>query len=121
MFKCIQVTLLSCLIVLVTGGYASLIAVNKIAETIKPSGIHEDCMELLPGQIMEYSFESSRPVNFNLHCHEDSGVEYQISKDGVSTDKGTFRCEKKQHYCLMWTNPSSEPVSLNYDYRLRSK
>ena len=112
---------LSCFIVLIAGGHAFLAAADNKSETIKPSGIHEDCMELVPGQILDYSFEASKPVDFNLHCHEDSGVSYEISKDRVTEDKGTFVCKKRQHYCLMWTNQGSEPVGLNYSYSIGKK
>lgn len=116
-----RMTVLSCFIVVIAGGCASLGATDKTSETVKPSGIHEDCMELLPGQILEYSFEASKPLNFNIHCHEDHGVVYGSTKDGVSGDKGTFRCEKKQYYCLMWTNPGSEPVDLVYSYSIKKE
>jgi hypothetical protein len=112
---------LSFFIIFITGGNSSLIAADKASETIKPSGVSEDCMELLPGQILEYSFEATKPLNFNIHYHEDHDVIYGITKDGVSEDKGTFRCEKKQYYCLMWTNPGSEPVSLIHTYQIRNK
>ena len=112
---------LSCFIAVITGGCASLVVADKTSETIKPSGIHEDCMELLSGQILEYSFEASKPVNFNVHYHEDQDVVYGITKDGVSGDKGTVHCEKKQYYCLMWTNPGAEPVGLVYSYSIKKK
>ena len=121
MARLCRMMLLSCFIVVITGGCASLVATDKTSETIKPSGIHEDCMELLPGQILEYSFEASKPLNFNVHYHEDHDVVYGITKDGVSGDKGTFRCEKKQYHCLMWTNPGSEPVGLVYSYSIKKK
>jgi hypothetical protein len=113
--------LLSCFIVVITEGCASLGAADKTSETIKPSGIHEDCVELISGQILEYSFEASKPLNFNLHYHEDHDVVYGITKDGVSGDKGTFLCEKKQYYCLMWTNPGAEPVGLVYSYSIKEE
>jgi hypothetical protein len=112
---------LSACIALVAGGCASLPAADKTSETIKPSGISEDCMELLPGQILGYSFDASKPLNFNIHYHEDHDVIYGITKDGISEDKGTYRCEKKQYYCLMWTNPGSDPVSLDYSYQIKNK
>jgi hypothetical protein len=112
---------LSCFIIVITGSCASLVAADQTSETIKPSGIHEDCMELLPDQILEYSFEASKPLNFNVHYHEDHDVVYGITKDGVSGDKGTFHCEKKQYYCLMWTNAGSESVGLVYSYSIRKK
>ena len=121
MLRLCRMMVLSCFIVVITVGCASLVATDKKSETIKPSGIHEDCMELISGQILEYSFEASKPLNFNLHYHEDHDVIYGITKDWVSGDKGTFRCEKKQYYCLMWTNPGSEPVGLAYSYSIKKK
>jgi hypothetical protein len=106
--------MLSWFIAVTTGGCASLATVDKKSETIKASGIHEDCMELLPGQILEYSFEASKSLDFNIHYHEDREVVYGIKKNGISGDKGVFHSNKKQYYCLMWTNPGSEPVDLVY-------
>jgi len=94
MARLCRMMVLSCFIVVITGGCASLVVADKTRETIKPSGIHEDCMELLSGQILEYSFEASTPLNFNVHYHDDHDVVYGITKDGVSGDNGTFRCEK---------------------------
>ena len=121
MLRLCRMMVLTFFIVVITGGCASLVATDKKSETIKPSGIHEDCMELISGQILEYSFEASKPLNFNLHYHEDHDVIYGITKDGVSGDKGTFRCEQKQYYCLIWTNPAPEPVDLVYSYSIKKK
>lgn len=121
MARLCRMMVLSCFIVVITGGCASLAVADNKSETIKPSGIHEDCMELVPGQILDYVFEASKPLNFNVHYHEDHDVVYGITKDGVSSDKGMFRCERKQYYCLMWTNPNSEPASLNYSYSIGKK
>ena len=121
MLRCFFIMVLSGCIVLTAGGTSFLAAAESKTETIKPEGVHEDCLEMVPGQILDYSFEASKPVDFNLHCHEDDGVSYAISKDGVSSDKGTFVCEKRQHYCLMWTNPGSETVSLTYSYSTKKK
>jgi len=76
-------------------------------------------MELLSGQILEYSFEASKSLDVNIHYHEDHEVIYGITKNGISGDKGVFHSNKKQYYCLMWTNPGSEPVDLVYSYRIR--
>jgi hypothetical protein len=100
----------------VTGGCATLGANDKgkISETLKPSGVHEDCMELSSGQGIEYSFTSSKPLNFNIHYHEDRGIFYAVQKDNTTHEDGRFQAEKKQYYCLMWTNPQSEHVDLAY-------
>ena len=121
MMRCFRIMMLSCFLVFITGGFSFLTAADNKSETIKPSGIHEDCMELVPGQILDYSFDASGPTDFNLHFHEDSGVSYEISKDGVSSDRGTYSCNRKQYYCLMWTNPGLEQVSLTYSYSTKTK
>ncbi len=100
---------------LIVGGCASVGAKVQATETLKPSGIREDCLELLPGQGLNYSFEASAPLNFNIHYHENEKVSYEVSKDAVSKDAGIFLAKKEQYYCLMWTNPGSEPVTLRYE------
>ncbi|HXX80095.1 MAG TPA: hypothetical protein VEI46_00970 [Thermodesulfovibrionales bacterium] len=121
MVRLSRIMVLSCVMVFIMGGLSSLAARDNKSETIKPSGIHEDCTELVPGETLDYFFNASRPLNFNVHYHEDHNVVYVITKDGVSSDKGTFRCEKKQYYCLMWTNSGSESVSLTYSYSTEKK
>ncbi len=92
---------------------------SKITETIKPSGMHEDCIELMPSQILDYSFESSNRVNFNIHYHENSDIIYFTAVDNTSKEYGSFNPKKKQYYCLMWTNPSNESISITYTYNVR--
>jgi hypothetical protein len=115
MFNGIRMAMLFSLSVLLAGGCASLPAQDKNTETLKPAGVHEDCMELLPGETLDYSFEASSPLDFNVHYHEDHGVFYVVSKDASRADKGTYLCEKQQYYCLMWTNPGAETATLLYE------
>ncbi len=86
--------------------------------TVQMTKYFEDCMELLPGQKMEYSFETAKPVNFNIHYHEEKDIIYPISKEYISELEGIFHCEKKQYYCLMWTSPYSEPITLTYKCKI---
>lgn len=113
------------IVVIITGCAATSVKIAgnevKNTEAIKPSAVHEDCMELLPGQVLSYSFETSQPVTFNIHCHDEGGISYPVQKDDVSKDEGTFYCERRQHYCLMWTNPHKESINLIYDYKVTDK
>jgi hypothetical protein len=36
---------------------------------IEPGDSYEECVELVPNQLMHYSFTSSKNVNFNVHYH----------------------------------------------------
>ena len=111
------------LLVIVTGACATLSASDKgsVSETLKPSGIHEDCMELSSGQGIVYSFESSKSLNFNIHYHEDKNIIFGVKKDNTSHENGRFQAEKKQYYCLMWTNPQSEQVKLVYTVNIEQR
>ncbi len=91
---------------------------EKVTETIKPFGIHEDCMELTPDKILYYSFESSNVLNFNIHYH-NSEVSYPIVANNTSRENGSFRPKKRQYYCLMWINPHNETLNISYTYTLR--
>jgi len=91
---------------------------GKITEALKPSGIHEDCFEMLPGEMLDYSFESTKTVKFNIHCHEGSDIIYNVIKNDITSDKGNFSPRIKQYYCLMWTNPHHEALTITYSYNV---
>jgi hypothetical protein len=90
----------------------------RYAKTLEP-GIFEDCFEMNAGQILEYSFEAEKPVNFNIHYHEDDKMFFPVSEDSVVSKRGTFIAEKKQYYCFMLTNPYQRVIS--FDYQLSVK
>jgi hypothetical protein len=85
---------------------------------IKPSGIHEDCFEILPDQKLECVFEGTKPLDFNIHYHEDKEIYYPVKKDNVSIDEDVFYPEIKQYYCLMWTNKKNRTITLTYEYNI---
>jgi hypothetical protein len=80
---------------------------------ITARAIHEECAKLHPGEVIEYRFESSVPVDFNIHYHDGKVVVMPISRQKVKADATTFRALTEQDYCLMWeTGP--EPASVDY-------
>ncbi len=82
------------------------------------SGYFEKCENMSLGNKLVYSFKVLKPVNFNIHYHVRTQIFYPITKDGILSLEGTFYPEKKQMYCLMWTNPHSEIVTLFYDFKV---
>jgi len=94
---------------------------------IKPSKSYEDCIEVLPGQIMKYSFTSSNFVNFNIHYHTEEELFYPVDKKGVMTWKGSldlqeldYYTEDQEFFCVMWDNLNSEPVKLSFSFEAKS-
>jgi hypothetical protein len=79
-------------------GEAKTVAKQDIA----PYGIHEDCADLAAGDRLDYRFESTTPVKFNIHYHEGGMVLMPITRDDVTSDSGVFAPRNQQSYCLMW-------------------
>lgn len=89
--------------------------------TISPTQSYEDCAEMTEQNVLVYSFKSSGPVNFNVHYHESGNVTYAVQSNSTSSEEGKFLPDRKQYYCLMWTNTQSEPVQVSYSYKVEKK
>ncbi len=95
---------------------------------IRPNRSYEECVELLPSHVMEYSFKASKPVDFNIHYHGEEKVFYPVSKVDVNQWRGTIDVSSQSYYkkeledfCLMWQNPHSDRVIVTFDYEIRDK
>ena len=121
MLKAFAVAFIICVSTVSMTGCSSIPWNSETSVLIKPSKFHEDCIQLLPGDSLIYSFKTSDPVDFNIHYHENGKIFYPVSKKSVSGEKGEYRAGGKQFHCLMWTNPQKEPVSLTYSYNIREK
>ena len=64
--------------------------------------IHEECFRLEEGDRVEFRFESTEPVDFNLHYHEGRAVVMPISRDKSTEHAGVYVATLVQDYCLMW-------------------
>jgi hypothetical protein len=91
---------------------------EKIDVTVAPGKIHEVCYELAKGQGIEYRFQSSRTMDFNLHFHEGTVIEYPVEKNAVQKAEGSYTAVKDQIYCLMWTNRHPDPCTLEGSVKL---
>ena len=101
----------------------------SVSNTVKinSSGSYEDCLELLPGQIMNYSFNASNFVNFNIHYHTAKELHYPIKKKGVMMGKGSLDIQELDYYtteqeffCVMWDNLNPEPVQVSFSCEVKS-
>jgi hypothetical protein len=69
---------------------------------INPFELHEECVQMGPGDRLVYRFKAQRPVAFNIHYHEGKTVIMPVSRDATMEEDGTFRPLAAQDYCLMW-------------------
>jgi hypothetical protein len=71
-------------------------------QPLPPYQYHEECLPLRPGDRIDYGFESSEPVAFNIHYHEGNAVLMPITRENSRADSGIFAPPVAQDYCLMW-------------------
>lgn len=83
---------------------------------IAPYAIHEDCFRLAAGDRLDWRFESTTPVDFNLHYHEGPAVLMPVTLLASYGSSGIFPALSAQDYCAMW---EAGPAGAIVSYRLR--
>jgi hypothetical protein len=78
--------------------------------------ILEECYALEAGDRLEYRFESTAPVDFNLHYHEGGAVVMPVSRERTLEAAGVYVVPTAQDYCFAWESGAAGAV---LDYRLR--
>lgn len=85
---------------------------------IRPFEWHEECMHIAVGNRVEFAFESSEPVDFNIHYHEGNMVILPLVREKTRADAGVFAPLSAQDYCLTWEAGRAGTL---IDYRIRLK
>lgn len=86
--------------------------------TIKPGKIFEKCMVINAAQKLDYEFDSSAKVDFNLHYHKGEAIYYPVKADKTTGETGVYESQVREEFCLMWENKTSTDVLLNYRYKV---
>lgn len=98
--------------ILLAGTVAAQSAGKPFSHMIKPRGVAEECFKLAGGESVGYAFESTVPVDFNIHFHRGEAVEYPVKIDGASRANDRFSAPSTEEFCLMWTNRTPGAVSV---------
>jgi hypothetical protein len=69
---------------------------------IAPYAMHEECLRLSPGDRIDYRYESSAALDFNIHYHESNAVLAPVVRERSTADSGTFEASIAHDYCLTW-------------------
>ena len=85
---------------------------KPFAHTVRPRQIAEECVQLAAGQSIAYAFETSAPVDFNIHFHKGDDVVYPVQRDQVQRGDERFTAASAGDYCLMWTNTTLQMVTV---------
>lgn len=85
-------------------------------QALAPYELHEECLRLVPGDRIDYTFDSTEPVAFNIHFHAGNAVVMPVVRENTRADAGIFAPPIGEHYCLMW---EAGPAGALIDYRIR--
>jgi hypothetical protein len=86
---------------------------KPIRLTIAPGKVGEVCMPLEAGDTLAWHFKSSVEVDFNLHQHIGKEVLMPVERKAVAEDRAEHRVDRKNDWCLMWTAPAGQRVTVN--------
>ncbi len=84
----------------------------KTQSNIQPGKFTEVCGKLKKGNLIRWQFDSSAPLDFNIHYHEGKEVIFPYKMNAIKSAKEELLISLDQDYCWMWTNKSSEAVKL---------
>ena len=71
-------------------------------------------MALVRGQKLRFRFDSTHPLNFNLHYHAGNKVRYAVRRNGALGVEEEFQAPDSRVYCFMWRNPNDDAAVLNF-------
>ena len=83
---------------------------------LTPYDIRDDCVRLSPGDRLDYTFDATEPVAFEIRYREGAAALAPIARSGVLTDAGVYAASLAREYCLVW---EAGPAGALVDYRLR--
>jgi hypothetical protein len=84
----------------------------KTQSNIQPGKFSEVCGKLKKGNLIRWQFDSSAPLDFNIHYHEGKEIFFPYKMNAIKSAKEELLISLDQDYCWMWTNKSGEAVKL---------
>jgi hypothetical protein len=86
---------------------------------IAPGKVGEVCMALGAGDSLAWEFDASAPLDFNLHHHVGKKVLMPVERKAVAADRAEHRADRRNDWCLMWTAPAAQAVTVRGHWRVR--
>jgi hypothetical protein len=83
---------------------------------IAPFEVFEECVQLVPGDRLDYRFEAKRPVTFHIYYMDGLTFVAPVSRDDVMEYSGVFNPPYQRRYCLRWEAGREGAI---IDYRIR--
>jgi hypothetical protein len=77
----------------------------------------EECFALTAAERIEYRFEATTAVDFNLHTHRGGETITPVDVKRTRAQAGTYAAPRAEEYCLMWTNAGATPAFVRGEWR----
>ena len=90
---------------------------SPLAIDVQTGKAAEECFQLAAGERVEYQFESSVPLDFNLHTHRGNEVVMPVRSERTRGHSGIFTSPQREDYCMMWTNRGAVPARITGEWR----
>lgn len=84
----------------------------KTQVNIQPGKFSEVCGKLKKGNLIRWQFDSSAPLEFNIHYHEGKNVIFPYKMSAIKSGEEELMISLDQDYCWMWTNKTRGVVKL---------
>jgi hypothetical protein len=82
-----------------------------------PGKLVEYCGDLKIGDKVDWHFDASAPLDFNIHHHGGESVHFAVKEEGVLASTGELTVPGDQDFCWMWTNKSNATISLDVELK----
>lgn len=80
--------------------------------TIAPGKMLEVCGKLAKDAAVQWQFEASQALSFNIHYHLGKEVVYPAKLPKADKAKDVLHVARDEDHCWMWVNKSTEPATL---------
>ena len=85
------------------------------AMPLTPYESREDCLRMARGDRLDYTFEATEPVAFEIRYREGAVALAPISRSSVLSDAAVYLAPFGREYCLVWEAGAAGAL---VDYRL---
>jgi hypothetical protein len=90
---------------------------SPLAIEMQTGKVAEECFTLAAGERIEYQFEASVALAFNLHTHRGGEIVMPVQIERTREQAGIFTSPQREDYCMMWTNRSAVPARITGQWR----
>jgi hypothetical protein len=99
-------------IVSASGGVCAQSPGKQFSYTINQGEIAEECVKLAAGATLDYAFEATDRVDFNIRYYLGNNIVYPVRGNQVRRIADRFTAPSGDEYCLMWSNKTPQAVTV---------